>query len=388
VALDLGCGRGEWLEILRDSGWSAIGVDADPDFGHQAAATGLVVHTGEVLDYLQQQPPGSVGILTAFHLVEHLPIEQVSKLLHEAKRVMADGAILIMETPNPENLTVASWSFHLDPTHVRPIPPLLLQFLSEEAGLDNCRIIRLSYEDTGQGAGRIAQIVRSMFTSAMDYALLAQVDGQTLEPNIDEFVQTNLQHSPPDITHLIALATETDAAMRKLHELVEKGERDASEALAAASKSEGLRSDMRAEIIGAIAELRAELLGRASLDERLSEQAVKAAWLKDERARLISEISRIQSEQLPMAMQLATLELQLGEMRRSTSWRITEPLRRLSEFFSKIRNFMPARRQGAAAAPLWRLATRRSREPEPILRPRPESVAAWQSVLKEKVRGR
>jgi O-antigen chain-terminating methyltransferase len=133
--LDLGCGRGEWLEILRDAGINAYGVDLSKDFVDHCQARGLKVFLSDACEHLRTVPERSLSAVTAFHFVEHLPIDDVLEFLDLSVRALEPGGALILETPNPENLTVGASSFYLDPSHIRPVPPALLAFLVEARGL-------------------------------------------------------------------------------------------------------------------------------------------------------------------------------------------------------------------------------------------------------------
>lgn len=141
--LDLGCGRGEWLELLRDNGTTAKGVDSNLAMTAQCRTRGLDVEEGEALAYLRSLPDCSLGLITCFHMIEHIPFVSVVSLLDEAVRVLRPGGLLILETPNPKNLTVASQSFYLDPTHLKPLPPEMLRFFVEAAGFSNCQELEL-----------------------------------------------------------------------------------------------------------------------------------------------------------------------------------------------------------------------------------------------------
>ncbi|MGA2529228.1 MAG: class I SAM-dependent methyltransferase [Acidimicrobiales bacterium] len=133
--LDLGCGRGEWLEILRDAGVDAYGVDLSRDFVEHCQARGLKVSLSDACEHLKAVPERSLSAVTAFHFVEHLSIDGLLQMIDLAVRALEPGGVLILETPNPENLTVGASSFYLDPSHVRPVPPDLLVFLVEARGL-------------------------------------------------------------------------------------------------------------------------------------------------------------------------------------------------------------------------------------------------------------
>jgi len=139
--LDLGSGRGEWLGLLREEGLNARGVDASGAMVGYVRGKGLDVTRGNAVDILAACDSCSLGAVTAFHLVEHLPFNQVVALLEHAFRVLAPGGLVILETPNPENLQVGAHSFWMDPTHRRPLPPGLLAFLAEHHGFSSVRIV-------------------------------------------------------------------------------------------------------------------------------------------------------------------------------------------------------------------------------------------------------
>ncbi|MCZ7528828.1 MAG: class I SAM-dependent methyltransferase [Acidimicrobiia bacterium] len=122
-ALDIACGRGEWLSLLDEEGIRATGVDINGDFVESCTARGLDAIAGDAFEYLGSLPDESFGLATAFHFVEHLELQQVLDLLEGAYRVLRPGGALVLETPNPSNLRVGAAAFYLDPTHRRPVHP-------------------------------------------------------------------------------------------------------------------------------------------------------------------------------------------------------------------------------------------------------------------------
>jgi SAM-dependent methyltransferase len=141
--VDLECGRGEWLEILKAEGLIARGVDSNPHSVRTCTAIGLQVVEEDSLLYLAGLPTASVGGLTSFHMIEHLHFRLIVTLIDQALRVLKPGGLLILETPNPSNLFVGSHTFHLDPTHIKPIPSELLWFLMENRGFHRMRRLSL-----------------------------------------------------------------------------------------------------------------------------------------------------------------------------------------------------------------------------------------------------
>lgn len=142
-ALDLGCGRGEWLELLAESGFSGHGVDLDDGMLEACRERGLSVATQDAISALKALPAESVSVISGFHIAEHLPFQDLQLLVGEAFRVLRPAGFLILETPNTENLVVGTTNFHLDPSHVRPLPILLLTFLVEYAQFQRSKVVRL-----------------------------------------------------------------------------------------------------------------------------------------------------------------------------------------------------------------------------------------------------
>jgi SAM-dependent methyltransferase len=141
--LDVGCGRGEWLELLQETGLWGQGVDQNRVLVEQCQRRGLRVVENDVLTYLHRLPDASLGAVTGFHIVEHLPLEVLIKLLDETVRVLTSGGVAIFETPNPQNVLVSSHNFYLDPTHRNPLPSSIIKFMAEARGLCQVQIFEL-----------------------------------------------------------------------------------------------------------------------------------------------------------------------------------------------------------------------------------------------------
>jgi SAM-dependent methyltransferase len=142
-ALDLGCGRGEWIELLRGEAVEATGVDENPVIVNACVGRGLPVVRAEAFEYLRAQPEGAFDLVTSFHVIEHLPTETAVAWLLEIRRVLRPGGMLILETPNAENLMVGASTFYNDPTHRHPVPAELLRFIVEFARFDVVEILPL-----------------------------------------------------------------------------------------------------------------------------------------------------------------------------------------------------------------------------------------------------
>ncbi len=172
---DIGCGRGEWLDLLRREGIAAVGVEGNADFAAHAQAKGLSVTLGDGLAWLQMQAAGSLGLVSLFHVLEHLPPASLWAWLAAAAEALAPGGFLLVETPNPENLQVTGYSFWLDPTHVRPLPPPLLVALVRAAGLEPVQLLRLApWPQAGEADTAYPPLLRKLLFCEQDYGLVAR----------------------------------------------------------------------------------------------------------------------------------------------------------------------------------------------------------------------
>lgn len=138
-ALDLGCGRGEWLTVLKRNELCAVGIDGNPVAVNECKNKGLNVSLGDIFDVLRRQPPQSLGCITLFQVLEHLPFERVLDVLRLSRNALIDGGVLIAEIPNSQTLRVGATTFWIDPTHERPLFPDVLHFLAQEAGFNSIR---------------------------------------------------------------------------------------------------------------------------------------------------------------------------------------------------------------------------------------------------------
>ena len=178
LALDLGCGRGEWLELMTENGFSAQGIDLDDAMLQFCAEQGFAVRKSDALDYLRSVPDATLSVVTGFHIAEHLPFETLQSLIVEALRALVPAGILILETPNPENLMVGACNFYIDPTHRAPLPTHLLAYLGEDAGFKRIKILRLNQppQEWYSTAAEFPSLSRVIFGVGPDYAIVAQKD--------------------------------------------------------------------------------------------------------------------------------------------------------------------------------------------------------------------
>ena len=134
--LDLGCGRGEALALLREHGIAGRGVDSSARMVQLCRDRGLAAEEGDLFAVLAGVPEGSLGGVVSFHVIEHLAPGALDRLVRLAYRALRSGGVLILETPNPLSVVVAARNFWLDPTHVRPVHPESLKLMVELAGFE------------------------------------------------------------------------------------------------------------------------------------------------------------------------------------------------------------------------------------------------------------
>jgi O-antigen chain-terminating methyltransferase len=172
--VDLGCGRGEWLELLKEEGYRSLGVDTNQVLLDRCRARGLEVVESDALQYLRGLPDNNLSAITGFHIIEHLQIEVLMSLLDEIIRVLRPGGLVLFETPNPENVLVGSNYFYFDPTHRNPLPSLLMKFLLDARGLHRIEVMNLHAWDQARISGKNPLTTRfnELFYGPMDYAIL------------------------------------------------------------------------------------------------------------------------------------------------------------------------------------------------------------------------
>ena len=141
--LDIGCGRGEWLELLKEQNFNATGIDINKIMIKICKDLKLNVIAEEGVDYLNNIKDCSIGAVTGFHLIEHYEFDCLVELFKESFRVLSPGGLVIFETPDPNNILVGSCTFYLDPTHNKPLPSLLVKLLLETRGFGNISIMNL-----------------------------------------------------------------------------------------------------------------------------------------------------------------------------------------------------------------------------------------------------
>lgn len=181
--LDLGCGRGEFLDLLRERGIPAIGIESDPAMVEVARARGLDVRRGDAVAELRGAEDASLGGVVAFQVIEHLPFPRLLELLAVARRKLRPGGRLVLETVNVQSVFPWTRAWSMDPTHRHPVHPQTLGFLAEQAGFADVETVfcgpvdertRLEEGQDLDRESRNARRLNDLLFAPQDYALVAR----------------------------------------------------------------------------------------------------------------------------------------------------------------------------------------------------------------------
>jgi O-antigen chain-terminating methyltransferase len=188
--VDLGCGRGEFLELLRDSAVGSYGIDRHPDMVDRCREKGLRAEQGDALEHLRGVRPRSLGGIFSAQMIEHLEIPDVPRFFELAADALAPGGHLVIETINPESLFVFASAFYVDLGHLRPLHPLTLRFLAEEVGFSDVHVeyfssppadVRLEHVEAPDSMRPVVETINENFRrldaivfGPQDYALIAR----------------------------------------------------------------------------------------------------------------------------------------------------------------------------------------------------------------------
>ncbi len=327
AALDLGCGRGEWLELLADQGIAAEGVDLDEGMLAACRERGLNVSTADAVAHLRTLPADSRSIVTGFHIAEHLPFPVLESLVREALRVLVPGGLLILETPNPENIVVGTAGFFMDPTHERPLPPQLLAFLPEFLGFSRVKTVRLQEPPSLHGSETLS-LLDVLGGSSPDYAVVAR--------------KQPAGHADAGTEQALDAAFDRSYGL-SLNTVAERYEQQWQARLAAAAatarSAEDIAIAMRAAISGVDT--------KAAETERMLHEM-----------RLLSAALQAQLKQ--SALELNRVTGQLTAVYGSRSWRVTVPLRMVTAQMVALREQGPRERARRILARLGGIARRRA----------------------------
>jgi SAM-dependent methyltransferase len=398
AALDLGCGRGEWLELLGESGFDAQGVDLDEGMLAACHERGLAARHGDALAALRALPDDSLALVSAFHLVEHIPFDLVQELIREARRVLQPGGLLIMETPNPENLTVGATSFYLDPSHLHPLPPGLLGFATEHAGFARQRIVRLQEDAALHGTGPVG-LITVLEGVSPDYSVVAQKAAP--EPVLARFDTAFAVQHGVTLGQLAHRYEEQLARQHaEIHQILGRAEANGvqlAEALArtdaglvsanvAHAKVLAELSQAQVEHARALAELSQVRVEQAQALAAQAQTRAEMAQARAELAQAHGGLAQLNHHAAQQDARLAHVEAHAAAMSQkvvdllsSTSWRITSPLRGAMTLAYRLRDAIREGRIGSAIK--WRVRPLVKRAGGAVLR-RPKAKRIARALLR------
>lgn len=351
AVLDLGCGRGEWLETVIGAGFAATGVDLDEGMLEGCRAHGLPAERDDAVGALKKRADDSVSVISAFHLVEHIPFTALQELITEALRVLKPGGLLILETPNAENLFVGSNGFYMDPTHERPIPHLLLSFLTEFSGFDRSKLLRLQEQSHLHDPCQTIDLITALGSSSPDYAIVAQKNAsESVAAYFDEPFAQTFGITPGELAARYDQSIDTrfqslEAKMNEASSLTDQKMDEISSVTQQKLDDVSLATDKFLESLAQISnELSAARYQNGSLEHQngvlLSRNDIleqQSTTLNDENNLLASAKAELEATVQALQSQLSHAEFNhstaahtLNSVLRSTSWRITHPLRKVS----------------------------------------------------------
>lgn len=169
--LDIGSGRGEFLQLLKDNSISAEGLDINIDMVERSKQKGLKAVQGDALNFLLSKSPQTYGAITGFHIAEHIPFNILYRIFQACHAALTDNGFVLFETPNPENIIVGSCAFYMDPSHLHPLPPDLLAFALEQCGFRKVEIRRI-HPVEGHEEEKAPEEFKNRFYGPRDYAVI------------------------------------------------------------------------------------------------------------------------------------------------------------------------------------------------------------------------
>ena len=175
AVLDIGCGRGEFLELMREAGIPAAGIDLNAEYVAACREKGLEARAADLFAYLEELPEESLDGIFCAQVVEHLAPARLPGMIRLCASRLERGGIIAIETPNPECLAIFATYFYLDPTHVRPVPRQLVEFYFAENGLGVVEFRTLSPAvATAPALASLPEDVREALFGGLDYAIIGR----------------------------------------------------------------------------------------------------------------------------------------------------------------------------------------------------------------------
>lgn len=164
IFIDIGCGRGEFLKLLKDFNLFPKGIEINKEYFEVLQKDGFDVHLGDGVEYLKTLEDNTLLGVSAIHVIEHLEFDKLKDFIETSYKKIRPNGLMLIETPNPK-CSVALANFYIDYTHIRPCPYELIYFLFEYAGFKDIKLIMSSPVDRSFRTG-------NPLGDYMDYAIL------------------------------------------------------------------------------------------------------------------------------------------------------------------------------------------------------------------------
>ena len=315
--LDLGCGRGEFLELLKENNFKNLyGVDINKEMTKEINKD-IHIYNDDVINFLKNQKENSFSIISSFHLIEHIDFDSLFILVKESFRILDENGILILETPNPENIKVACENFYLDPTHKNPLPPEFLKFLLEYFGFYP-RILRLNNPPINN---TIKDVIENV---SPDYAIVGFKNPKMIN---EDFFNRGI--------HLDFVESAFENRLKNLEQRMTNLEIDKLIAenfhLKALNKHLNYEKEQLNKHIDLIEEENKKLKNHIEYMNNEQKRILKEAENKENK--LKNHIKLIENENNNLKNHNQYIETLYLDVVNSKSWKITRPLRDVTNFF-------------------------------------------------------
>lgn len=348
LAIDLGCGRGEWLDLLNESGWNPMGIDTNQAMVNFCKDKNLNVIKTDAVSHLNSCDSHSTALITGFHIIEHLQFQDQHDLIRETLRVLIPGGLLILETPNPENIKVATEDFYLDPTHIHPVPSKLLSFLAKDAGFYRNTIFRLQETQNNRNDQKI-ELMDVLAGVSPDYAVVAQKEaanevlqrfdheferphGILQEPLAKKYdlqfdeeynnLLSNINIIKSDVKNLQSEVNSFGSENERLKEYLDLAQNSINNLL---SENKILINE-RNKLIEDLNQIRASI---QTLQSDLASKEIQIETYQSDLADKENQVKSLSSEIKRKTIANNTLSTELAEIKRSKSWKFAMFFRRI-----------------------------------------------------------
>ena len=284
--LDLGCGRGEFLSYLASLKITATGIEKNISLAPEKLDKSVEIIEGDALSWLRNTKDNSYDFISAIHVIEHLEFQYFYELTREIKRVLKKNGVVLFETPNPDNLLVATSNFYVDPTHLRLIPQKLVEFVLNDTGFYKTFSWGVNESSTRPKNIKVSDILGG---SSPDYAIFGLANHTPLSSKIEEVLSEKKGRTTKELCDSFE-----QRYLRDYTELMERQKKDYTELMERQKK----------------------------IEDNIYDQN---CFYRDQYIQVTQEIYRVRD----------IFENELERIYSSRSWKITAPLRQIARLIRK-----------------------------------------------------